>query len=206
MVITTQHLPNFTIPSLINAPSGIAWHVFDIGALNDTLSGNFSRMDYLRTWGAGLIFDVWAWMAKDFAESYILGEADENVLCRVVIEKLGLGNTAGAKQYAALVDKWQAKITIKYKLPDEMVGRVQGRMMRMVTADTGEILDFQFKDSITIGPSPSTDAADVWMRTGTIEGIANVHSPGQLYQGIYKKIFNTAMRGANTFINLSIRS
>ncbi|KAL6712894.1 hypothetical protein ACLMJK_009606 [Lecanora helva] len=204
-VIVTQHQPNFTIPDLINAPSGIAWHVSHIGSLNDTLSQNLTAHDFMRTWGSGLIFDMWGIAAEEVAGSYVLGKADENVLCRVIIERLGLGNTEGAVKYSALVDQWQAKVTIKYQLPSDMTGKVQGRMMRMVTADTGEILDFQFKNSITIGPSPSTKPADEWVRTGVIEGEATVHSPGELYQGIYKKVFNTAMRGANTFIREALQ-
>ena len=199
-IIATQHQPNFTVPDLMNAPSGIAWHVSNIGTLNDTLSQNFSSKDFMRTWGAGLFFDFWSIAADEAAGSYILGKADENVLCRVIIERLGLGNTDGAKKYASLVDQWETKVTIKYKLPDEVTGKVQGRIMRMVTADTGEILDFEFKDPIAIGPSPSTESPDGWVRTGTIDGAANVRYTGQLYQGIYKKVFNTAMRGANTFI------
>ena len=205
MVLVTAHQPNFTVPDLINAPSGIAWHVSNIGALNDTISQNFSSMQYMRTWGAGFYFDIWALAAEESAGSYVLGKADENVLCKVIIERLGLADTEGAKEYASLVDQWETKVTIKYQLPVEMTGRVQGRMMRMVTADTGEILDFQFKDSITIGPSPSTDPAAEWIRTGTIQGIANVQSNGQLYQGIYRKIFNTAMRGVNSFFSRALQ-
>ena len=200
MVVIIEHQPNFTVPDLINAPSGIAWHVSNIGALNDTLSQNVTSKQFMRTWGAGLIFDLWALAADDAAGSYVLGEADENVLCRVILERLGLGDMEGAKEYASLVDQWETKVTIKYKLPVEMTGKVQGRIMRMITADTGEILDFQFKDSITIGPSPSTESAAEWVRTGTIEGVANVQTTGRIYQGVYRTIFNTAMRGANTFL------
>ena len=199
-VIVTQHQSNFTVPDLLNAPSGIAWHVFNIGRLNDTLSQNVTSRDFMRSWGAGLVFDFWAISAEEAAGSYVLGKADENVLCRVIIEGLGLGDTEGAKKYASLVDQWESKVTIKYQLPDEMTGKVQGRIMRMVTADTGEILDFQFKDPIAIGPRPSTDSPDGWVRTGTIEGVANVQTTGQLYQGVYKKAFSTVMRGANAFI------
>ena len=204
-VIIIEHQPNFTIPDLINAPSGLAWHVSHIGTLNDTLSQNVTSRQFMRSYGAGLIFDVWAWAAEETAGSYILGKADENVLCRVIIERLGLGNTEPAKQFASIVDQWEAKVTIKYKLPDAMTGKVQGRIMRMVTADTGEILDFQFKDLIAIGPSPSTESASEWVRTGTIEGVANVQSSGELYQGIYKKVFNTALRGVNAFLREALQ-
>ena len=200
MVIVTQHQANFTVPNLMNAPSGIAWHVSNIGTVNDTLSRNVTSKDFMRTWGAGLFFNFWAIAAEETAGSYVLGKADENVLCRVIIEGLGLGDTEGAKKYASLVDQWDSKVTVKYKLPDEMEGKVQGRIMRMITADTGEILDFHFKDPIAIGPRPSTESPGEWIRTGTIEGLANVRTTGQLYEGVYKKVFNTVMRGANAFI------
>ena len=146
-LLIMEHLPGFYPPEAINAPSGLAWHASNIGTLNNlTLVSNHALM---RTWGTGLVADLWEIIAKADHFHYVPGESDENKFIKEFIEKLGMGNTPAARAYAAQVERaeyrMRAGMPRVQQLLDDARASMTGTNIRMIDANTGEISDFDFQ-------------------------------------------------------------
>ena len=100
-----QHLTNFTLPTAINSPNGLTWHANYIGDLNDSY---FDPHALMRTWGAGLLADIWQLTAMDYAKKYWIPFADENIFILKLLDKWGATNSVGYQSYNKQLNSWRA--------------------------------------------------------------------------------------------------
>ena len=100
-----QHLSNFSLPPAINSPNGLTWHANYIGDVNSTYLDPHVLM---RTWGAGLLADVWQLLAMDFDKRYWIPLADENIFLLKLLDKWGATDNVGYQSYNRQLNSWKA--------------------------------------------------------------------------------------------------
>lgn len=166
-LLVIEHKPGFTIPEAINAPTGLAWHSDYMGMANESLTNNHQLM---RSWGAGMIADIWQTIAEKFDEDYIIAKADENILIREIIKEMGLQNTEGGRAQAGRTGRWIARIATKWaaEIMDGVASKVVGTRLRIFADDTAERIDFDLSRPTT--PSVSSEGENGY-RTISMEKI-----------------------------------
>ena len=172
-----QHTPNFTLPTTINTPNGLAWHSIYIGATNDTaVSPHF----LMRTWGLGIIADLWEIVAEEVDKDYRLGVADENLFMKGLLNAWGLEHTAGAQQYSAQVAKW---VELTDGLSDVQSSKVTLTRIDMVNSNQAKIWDYDLS-------KPKS------------QGFSDYRYSGDLVSGIFD---HDLFQSANHFLRTSLQ-
>lgn len=108
-ILYIQHLSNFSLPAAINAPSGITWHANNVGEIkNETAVDPHTLM---RTWGTGLLADIWQIIAMEFDKKYWIPFADENIYILKLLEQWGFSDKPGYQSYNRQLNSWRALTT-----------------------------------------------------------------------------------------------
>lgn len=153
-LLIMEHLPGFIPPEAINAPEDLAWHASELGSLGN--ESTVSEHALMRTYGTGIVADLWEIISTAGHWHYVPGENDENRFIQRFIERLGVDKSPAARAYAAQVER--AEYRMRTGMP-----RVQGLLeearasltqtnIRMIDAGLGEVsdLDFQRPTTVTI--------------------------------------------------------
>ena len=156
-LLVIEHKPGFTLPEAINAPTGLTWHTDYIGVANESL---VAKDQLMRTWGSGIVADLWFIIAEKFDEDYIIAKADENILIREIIKKMGLQNTKGGRAQAGRTGRWEARIAAKWasNTMDTVASKVVGTRVQIFGDGTAERMDFDLSRPRTPPVSPSGES------------------------------------------------
>ena len=147
-----QHLSNFTLPAAINSPNGLTWHANYIGDINGTYLDPHTLM---RTWGTGLLADIWQIVAMDFDKRYWIPYADENIFILKLLDKWGATNSVGYQSYNRQLNSWRALTEGQGKAKQI---RVQAMRIDMSSDGQGRVWQNGVNDIVTEGIDDSTKA------------------------------------------------
>ena len=144
-ILYIQHLANFTIPEAINSPNGIAWHSTFIKEINDT---TLEPEQLMRTWGAGVLADIWEMVAREVDKRYWIPIADENVYILKLLERWGMTDSPGAQSFGKQYNSWRALTE-----GIDLVKNVKVNAMRIDMADTytGRVYHNSLNDALQKG-------------------------------------------------------